>query len=159
MNKQEKLLHTVRACWAKWKKHDDEEGTPTTFCNLFVNDVCKAYGYDGFNLMLANDIHRKLLVEASKADTLHNWEHVYRQELVEKKYEKKRSSSLIIASLPARGHGHVCILLPGDLVRSGKWNCTIPKCANIGGSNFWDRGVNYAFKSEPLFFRYIGRTK
>lgn len=68
--------------------------------------------------------------------------------------EMVKQGKLVLAALPGLRHGHVCILLPGEM-RSGKWDKFVPRCSNVGKNNFWSSGVNYAFgKKEPHYFVY-----
>ena len=51
---------------------------------------------------------------------------------------------------------HIVVLRPGVFVKSAKWKKNVPKCLNIGKTNFIDKGVNYAFEKPPHYFVYTG---
>lgn len=145
------LLQIVRAAYDKWELHDRKEGTPTTFCNMFVRDVCECLKYTRFAGMRANDMHRHMVYESNKDNgDFTRIPPIKLAAILNDEHE----TSLIIASKPnPDGPGHVCILLPGEFPYSGKYQKAVPLCANIGGTNFWSKGVSYAFKIEPEYFK------
>jgi hypothetical protein len=148
------LLQLVRAAYDKWELHDRKEGTPATFCNMFVRDVPEAKGYTKCKGMRANDMHRHMVYESNKeAGDFTRIPPMGLAEVLNDEHE----APIIIASKPNMdGPGHVCILLPGEFQFSGKWQKNVPLCANIGGTNFWNKGASYAFKVEPEYFRCRG---
>lgn len=152
----------IKELWQLWKEHDDAEGTNKTWCNYFVSTVAMEYGYQGFS-----NGHKKLNMQkwpmtANRMDS--------KMEKDTKNWIQVSSTCadilaghghLVVASQKAKRHGHVAIILPsgGKMPRSNKWRKEVPLCANIGGSNFWSKGVNWAFRDEPDYFLYIGGAK
>jgi hypothetical protein len=141
---QEQYLQIVLKNWTNWKDYDEAEKTPATFCNMFVRDcVTEMCGKDIFKDMTANDIYDYLAKYATKVPSSFGVEYLSMNGQV---------FSLIIAAQKGKEHGHVNIILPEKYVFSSKWNMWCPKCANIGGSNLWDVGINYAFKTPPDYY-------
>ena len=53
--------------------------------------------------------------------------------------------------------GHVAIVAPErQMVRSGKWRCNVPLVANVGKSNWYGKGLNWAFGRQPDLFLFTG---
>jgi len=69
----------------------------------------------------------------------------------------KDSPSLIIAGQKAKGHGHVCIVSPlGGTTYSSKWKKEVCNVANVGKDVFENKGLNWAFATEPTLYIYKG---
>jgi hypothetical protein len=149
----------IKQLWKLWKDHDDAEGTNRTWCNYFVTTVCMEIGYYGFSSghtdlsmvkwpLTANAIHRKLSNDIGNWTKVHTLHAAYLASM----------GNFVIAARSAKGHGHVAIITPGQQVDkmpySSKWSKAVPTCANIGGSNFWGKGVNWAFRTEPDYYLY-----
>lgn len=119
-----------------------------TYCNYFVNGVCKAMGYDGFtnggktHPMLANDMVDFM------SDDKNGWMKVS----CDVAQAHANSGALVIAGQKENGHGHVCIVRPGTIGYSPNWGTKTPRVANIGKDVFIDKYGSYAFQKEPSYF-------
>lgn len=158
MNNIAKLFDAICEGWTKCLVGPYGDGTFSsandgmTDCNRFVDFVCQAMGYTKFvpegqrmpilanamyDLMLGGDDWKQ--VNGSSAQWYANL------------------GAVVVAAWknPDGGHGHVCIVRPGNLGSSGKWqSASVPKVANVSGPILCriDRGANYAFSEEPLYF-------
>jgi len=131
-----------------WAPRVNEDMSITTHCNQFVNGVAKSINYFGFwpsnraESMLANDIYA--LVWGSPEWT--NIEGSVAQ-------DHANNGAFVIAVQDEDPHGHVCVIRPGAMTLSTKWNKSVPKCVNVGATVFLDKGVNWAFgEREPQYF-------
>lgn len=118
-----------------------------TFCNFFVNGVSNSLGYRGFiaygRPMLANEMVNFMTSGGE-------WLLLGGGDVAA---ARAKEGVLVIAGAKEdSGHGHVCVIRPGNLVESGRWAKLVPKCANVGKDVYIDKGVNYAFRSEPQYF-------
>jgi hypothetical protein len=131
-----------------WSPKVNEDMTLTTHCNQFVNGVAKSLSYFSFwpsssvNPMLANEIFAWVWSSSE-------WTNI--DGTVAQSHAN--TGAFVIAVQQDEPHGHVCVIRPGTMTSSGKWNKMVPKCANVGGTVFLDKGVNYAFgEKEPAYF-------
>lgn len=130
-----------------WGPRNTPDGT-TTYCNFFVSSVCRAMGYGGFTNnganapMLANDMIDFML------DNKNGWMTVSG----EVAQAHANSGVLVIAGQKSDGHGHVCMVRPGEMLPSLNWGKKAPRVANIGKDVFIDKSASWAFKTEPTFF-------
>ena len=125
-----------------------------TYCNKFLNAACGWFGWTSFAGVLANQIHQMLLTDTThwkKLDTKMNYASAM---------EFAAKGCLVIASQPnPSGHGHVNVLVPEPRgIYSNKWGKEVPICANVGGNNFYGKGINWAFATETNLelFVYTG---
>jgi hypothetical protein len=123
-----------------------------TYCNFFINDVSELWGCYDLDGMTANEIVQHCrknwkVVDASEAVRLAN------------------DGCLVIAGWEApeatpggsREHGHVCLILSGELTYSSKHKHKVPgSCANVGKDNFYGKPISYAFgpDKEIEYFLY-----
>lgn len=122
------------------KKPDGKEELET-YCNFFIQRICKDLNYDKFIGLLANDIH----AYCQRAD---EW---FRTDS-DGAFEAINKNRLIVAAITDKPHGHVAIGYPSDiLVFSGKWNAYTIHVANVGKRN-GVFGANYVFESPPDLF-------
>jgi hypothetical protein len=142
-----RLFQIVDIMWQKWKDYDDKEGTESTFCNMFVNDVMKYFGYAKFEGEMANDMFDIMNHQTP-------WKEVNALNAI----EAVKNDFIVIAAQKADGHGHVCIITPGKGM-SGTYNKVVPNCSNIGRTNFKDKLVSFAFRKEPTYFLYAADLK
>jgi len=51
-------------------------------------------------------------------------------------------------------HGHICLIIPGIIEKSGAWGKSVPKACNIGKDVFIGKKVSFAFTKEemPTYF-------
>lgn len=117
-----------------------------TYCNIAVGYIAKLYGCEAKDFpfdFLANEMHKFFI----KSDL---WQEVD----VSKAQDYVNNGVLIIASQPAKPHGHVCILRPGKPEFSHKWGMFVPVCMNIGKDVFMNKGINFAFREIPKLFAW-----
>lgn len=115
-----------------------------TFCNVAVNSIAIAAGYEGFKGMLANEIVNSMKkspdfakVSAEAAQKLAN------------------DGKLVISGRMEESHGHVACVYPGGtLVNSGKWHEEAATVANVGKSN-GVMGGNWAYSLPPAYYAWI----
>lgn len=120
-----------------------------TFCNFFVQRVCRDLGYEFFSLpkpwgMLANQIHEY-------CQTANEWLYVEGARTV----ELALSGKLVIATAFGNPHGHVAIGYEGPSVFSSKWKQRCPLVAHAKDKPAIE-GANFAFAKIPLYFVWRG---
>lgn len=114
----------------------------TTYCNIAVNRICRAMGYDKLDGMTANQIYDHLKSNSEILDP-------------NSAMKNAEGGHVVIAAQPGTFHGHVAVVWPKlPMVYSGKWSCYVPRVANVGENN-GIFGANYAFKDIPEFFKVI----
>lgn len=122
-----------------------------TFCNEAVNHVAVLNGYILFarptkdrptGAALANHIYEML------ANPKNGWLAV----TGEVAQAHANEGDLVIAAQQSNGHGHVCVVIPGEMEDSGSWAKKAPKVLNVGKSVFVGKRASHAFSSEPEFF-------
>lgn len=114
----------------------------TTFCNEAVHSIAStAFNYSGFRGLMADQIIT--LMGGS------DWVEIQMGDAQD--YANK--GSLVVAGLSStemkQGHGHVVIIRPGISVDSGRFDGPVPRCVNIGASNFLARGQSGAMTNLP----------
>ena len=122
-----------------YNKWDKVPNVIETHCSQFIADIMRSLDYNNFNGKTANGI-----IEIMYYDKL--WQNILPEDW--------NQNSIVIAGLKGEPHGHVCILLQGDFEDSRHWKKQAPLCANIGKTNFWAKGTNYAFHDEPVYYLY-----
>lgn len=128
-----------------------------TFCNYFLHSVACAFGVRGFfdnkmnRVLMANEMYGRLKSGEIKGFKFFTGDY---KSLVQ---DMCISPLLVIAAQVGEIHGHVCVLAPEkELVQSFKWKKAVPQVANVGKTNFYGKGLNFAFATEPEIFVYIG---
>jgi len=109
-----------------------------THCNRFISYVMNCFGYDKFNGLMANGIIDLM------NDLTHGWITV--SDSVAQNHAN--AGVIVIAGRKFDAHGHVCIVLPGILEKSGSFGRSVPKVVNIGKDVFFGKKVSFAFQSE-----------
>ena len=123
-----------------------------TFCNLFITEIAHLFGYKGFDGLVANQIidlmdKGKPFSKIEKPD--------YKR--IAKSATIDAVPTLIIAGQKANGHGHVCAVSPlGGTTFSFKWMKTVCNVDNVGKTVFENKGLNWAFATEPTLYIYQG---
>ena len=131
------------------KRPDFQPHDGQTFCNLFITEVVHLFGYNGFDGLMANQIIDLMDTSACFKKIVDVYTVI--SETV------KDGPHLIIAGEKAMGHGHVCVISPlGGTTYSSKWNKTVPNVANVGKDVFENKGLNWAFATEPTLYIYQG---
>ena len=130
---------------------DAEYGTPpiVSFCNYGIHRICRGMKYDAFSGMLANQICDHLDAKWIKTSGTNEQKAAAAQIAA-------NIGDLAIAALRGSPHGHVAVIAPGNKVFSGKWDCYLPRCYNVGRKN-GVMGINYAFDIFPEFY-VLGRV-
>lgn len=126
-----------------------KEGVTTTFCNYFVNGISRAMGYGEFTNQgqSAPFVANRMVILME--DPSGRWLKVSG----EVAQQHANAGVLAIAGWQnPGGHGHVCVIRPGNLQMSQKWNKLVPRVANVGKDVFINKTVSYAFLDEPSFF-------
>jgi hypothetical protein len=125
-----------------WEKYNLIDNQSNTWCNVYVAELLSKLNYHNFEGRTANRI-----IEIMQFDKK-NWEIINPDT-----WDKK---SLVIAGQQGVIHGHVCPLIDGEYDISHKWHDQpVPLCANIGKTNFWGKGISWAFVSEPIYFKFL----
>lgn len=117
-----------------------ENGKLKTYCNFFIQYVAKCVGYSGFDGMMANQ-----MVEFMRRPDS-GW-----IQLADSKTAQEHANNgvLVIAGRGnPSGHGHVCLIVPGILEKSGSWGDAVPKCVNVGKDVFFGKKVSFAFSGD-----------
>lgn len=139
-----------------FKPTKDDPSTPqnesVTWCNKAVNEVATALGYTKFKGKLANEIIDLLEKECETRE----WEKVE----IGFSCVRVNEGNLVVAGLKnPGGHGHVCIVRPGNPDYSPKWNCGVPKVMNIGTDVFIDSNLAWAFGGKPNVYVWNGPSE
>lgn len=159
-----KLMDAILTAWTKCLPPPYGSGDysaavdDVTDCNRFVFDVMAQFGYkklwDSKNNwpMRANQMQAELEINGDWLDVPGSTAQNH-----------ANSGALVVAAwknpVPNKS-GHVCIVMPGQCVGSGKWQVpvdkpTVPKVANVGRPSLCrlDRGANYAFgMDQPKYY-------
>lgn len=126
----------------RWVPVLNSDGNWITHCNDFVSTVAQRLGYGLLIGKMANDIYDFI-------STSDDWQKEASPDLAQL---HATEGALVIAAQKGFPHGHVCIVRPGNMVMSGKWNTNVPKVVNVGKDVFMDKGVNWAFETPPEYF-------
>lgn len=139
-----KVLHEYRA------RDVDGDGDLDTLCNLFVRRVAEGVGCQELDKMLANSI-------------VHHCEKRWVALDPDEAQDQANQGRLVIAGWanPTGGHGHVAVIIKGNLGWSKSFEDDVPMCANAGTSIFYGRPVSYAFKAsqKPSYYMWPGESQ
>jgi len=133
-------MNTAEIIKSEYDKWEKVENTLTTHCNSFVSGVMNKLNYFAFDGRVANTIIDIMEFEKYK------WQKI--------QVSDWNQLDLVIAGQKGEIHGHICILIAGEFIESGKWAKKVPLCANIGSDNFYGKGVNFVFRTEPIYYRF-----
>lgn len=129
----------------------DEAGNlASTFCNLFIQYICNGFAYGNFNGMTANDMVKYM------QDPVNGWISPADDGTAQ---SHANSGVIVLAGWSnPDGHGHVNLILPGILEKSGSWARPVPKCANIGRDVFFGKRLSFAFaaQEQPKYYALSG---
>ena len=120
----------------------------TTFCNDAFNFICNAVGYTKFN---APDVAHPVMADPmiSFMKTSNDWMNIDGNVA----QQHANEGSLVAATLyNSSGHGHVCTVIPGEMMWAGHLAKNVPVVMNIGKDVFIGKEAGYAFTEEPLYF-------
>lgn len=108
-----------------------------THCNQFINYVLNCFRYDLFNGKLANE-----MIDAMN-DPSSGWITV--SEAVGQSHSN--GGIIVLAGWKnLSGHGHVSLILPGILEKSGSAGKAVPKTVSIGREVMFGKRLSQAFK-------------
>jgi hypothetical protein len=112
---------------------------PETYCNFFVRDIALERGYSRLKELTANQ-------QIALMDGSPEWNEVQ----AETAQALANQDKFVVAGWAntSGGHGHVCVIVPGDMQMSGKWNRLVPVCANVAPEVFYGKPVSFAFSKE-----------
>lgn len=153
------LLDAILEGWTKCLIGDYGDGTfsaavdGATDCNRFVDFVAQKIGYTKF----VPEGQRLPILANQMVDYMveHSEEWWELSGLVAQQFANKGVFIIAGWKNPAGGHGHVCVVRPGKLTTSAKWGgIAVPMVANVSEPKLCriDRGANYAFGEQPLYF-------
>lgn len=151
------LIGLIDACLDAYDRIDFKPNPDgSTHCNQAVHSIAlTAFKYGGFSGLMADAIVDLLGGE--------DWASVD----MAKAQDYANNGSLVIAGLSSTAlgqkHGHVVVIRPGLQVDSEHFKGMVPRCVNIGASDFIARGqtgvmsniqcgVNEAFPIVPKFY-------
>jgi hypothetical protein len=151
----DRLMDAVLPSWSKClgapygNGNYKESPEGTTYCNEFVQEVLNKLSYQGLNGKRASEMVDTM---ATSAD----WLEIPGPTAI----SHACNGSVVIAGWKnpdPSGHGHVCIIIPGEGATSGKWNIQtpdVPKVANVGKLEYSKIGIgaNWAFGEMPKYF-------
>lgn len=123
-------------------------GKLTTFCNFAVNSILTDMGYTKFNAGVNQPISANAMVK-SMSDPSGDWM-IISGDVAQ---HHANSGAIVIAGqLNVLGHGHVCIVIPGELKDSGNYVKKVPVVMNVGKDVFIGKPVSFSFQMEPSYF-------
>lgn len=133
----------------------DPDGDATK-CNLFLNDLAQqAFSYGGFSKsdsrpMLANEIVDFFRTGADGWTKLYDGPDTDLQAAFQDAQNGANQSVLVVIGLKVNGpHGHVCPVVPGQLINSGQWQSAglpsmLPTVASAGKKVYAATCLSYA---------------
>jgi hypothetical protein len=127
-------------------KKDAKGDIIETYCNFFVRDVAGERGYPGLKNFTANSM-------VAFFDGSPEWEEVTDLEKVQ---VLANDDKLVAAAYAVPGgHGHVCVVVPGQLCYSGQRQAFVPIVANVGKDCFYGKPLSFAFSKTMTPIRYF----
>ena len=122
-----------------------------TFCNLVVNSICNALGYTKFNAGSQNNpVMANAMVTFLQGSP--DWLSIDGNVA----QAHANVGALVIAcQLNPEGHGHVCVVIPGEMQYSGHFAKNAPLVMNVGRDVFIGKHAGFAFQTEPSYFVLI----
>lgn len=142
-------------------------GGPTaanTPCNVFLGQaLSRVYGIDDFKItgggyMSANDI-AGYVENDSKWTVLGAGNDA--NALKQAQGYANLGKAVVAVEYVQSGHGHVCMIIPGNLVFSPKWNLNCPNSASLflgkPNSSYVGKSLAFAF-SQPAQVKIYGRN-
>lgn len=129
----------------KYNSRKSKKNNIITYCNQAVAWIALLYvKYTLFKGLYANEISDIMIGNTFE----------WKSASMGKAYHYCNEGYFVIGHVKKKTHGHVVVLTPGSKVNSKKWQRWVPRCVNIGKKNWIDRGINFAFTSEPMFHIY-----
>jgi hypothetical protein len=128
------------------------DGVLYTYCNEAVNFICKRMNYTKFDRPLVTSGDEAILANQmfdKMSEPEGDWMAVFADVA---QYHANQGAIVIAGMKNKLGHGHVCIVRPGILQHSGKWQAPAPRVMNVGRDVFIDRKASFAFREQPSYF-------
>jgi hypothetical protein len=151
---QQKATHMTAVAYflaVSGRFDQDPKGNGQTHCNQFAHAFAKlAFGYDGFEGKTANEI----VADLRKREI--GWDAVAGKNLQERLKNARdwaNEGYLVVASLEEKPHGHIAIVVPGDLVKSGQWGLDVPEIAQAGRQRVVKERNKYGRETMSVFGR------
>lgn len=156
MSSLPKLVDAILTSWTKSLEPPYGTGEfssakdKATDCNRFVQAVLTQFGYNKMQGLLANQMFDAFELNG-------DWLEVEG----EVAQAHANNGALVVAAWkhPEGGHGHVCMIRPGNAEPSGSWGVStnsVPKVANVSEPNLCrvDAKASYAFGKDrrPKYF-------
>lgn len=119
-----------------------------TFCNLAVNSICNAMGYEKFN---AGSVNTPVMANAMVIfmHASNDWLSIDGNVA----QAHANVGALVVAGhINPEGHGHVCVVIPGEMRPSAHFGKDAPVVMNVGKDVFIGKDAAYSFRVEPLYF-------
>lgn len=132
-----KLLDAICEAYDLWHNPQMVAGNLQTYCNESIQHVCGRMGYTKFKDMVANQI-----VDFMSRSS--DWQKVNLADA----QGLANQGKLLIAGQQADPHGHVVVLMPGNMQMAGHWNVKVPRVSNVGEKSYIGRTLNWAFAGD-----------
>jgi hypothetical protein len=136
MKDSAKLLELAKQVYGNPSLKPLNDGT--TFCNVATQFIAEGLGYTGFRGLMANQMVDLMTVSDM-------WKFVE----IEEAQALANNGTWVVAGERGETHGHVCTIIPGEMVKAGHWNLWVPICVNIGKTVDFGKGINWAFHDIP----------
>jgi len=121
----------------------------TTYCNMGVNHIESVGGNDDYNGLTANQIVKKL-----------QYKNYAREITPEEAVAYAKKGVTVIAGVTEKGHGHVAIVAPMKMERSGSWGRNVPYVFNVGADNGVMKASDaFSSRNKPRFYVRIQDTQ
>lgn len=120
----------------------------TTYCNFVVNSICNAVDYTKFNAGLSSPVSANAMVK-SMADPSGDWMAVSGDVA---QYHANNGALVIAGQSNVSGHGHVCVVIPGEMKDSSNYVKKVPVVMNVGKDVFIGKPASFAFHLEPTYY-------
>lgn len=109
-----------------------------THCNEAVAEIAYGLGYGGLSGLMANSIVTLMDIHWQKVDG-------------KRAAELASQDVLVVAGHKDTPHGHVAVVYPAPMQRSGSWGKDVPLLCNVGKRNAIMR-ASQAFRTEPVYY-------
>ena len=136
----------------KWAPRAMEGNQLVTYCNEVFNSICKAMDYKKFDYVITEKPDDAFMANQIFDMMKKDW-----QEVSEEQAQRWANEGAVVAAAwknLSGDHGHICVVIPGELTFSGQWDKKVPIVMNVGASVFIGKPASYAFGKDkyPTFF-------
>jgi len=141
---------------------NDKGNLVRTWCNVGVHEICSRMGINDFSDEKGKGaICANAIVEWCVGDG--SWMEVKTKDGKPDHEEANRlacNGVVVIAGKKQFPHGHVAVVYPGGMVKSGGWGAWVPRVANIGKDKEpRAAGLNWAFSVKESMPSYYCRKE